>query len=74
MPALIRPNSVKVLTQDGEIKVSLTLDLNINLNSNEIVSTQSFETNKTIEKKEEKTEWAIPDFESLPTVNFGKKL
>ena len=37
MPALIRPGSVKVVTKDGEVQVSITLELNINLNSEGIL-------------------------------------
>ena len=32
MAQLIRPSDVKIITKDGELKVSITLDLNINMN------------------------------------------
>ena len=31
MPQLIKPGEVKVITKDGEVKISISLDLNINL-------------------------------------------
>lgn len=75
MPNLIRPNSVKVITQDGEVQVSITLDLNINLNTEGIVTAQNIESKKEekkIEEPKEETLWAIPDFDSMPKINFGK--
>lgn len=75
MPALIRPGSVKVVTQDGEVQVSITLELNINLNSNGLVTSSAVETVKEpLQKKEENTEWEIPDFGTSPKLSFGKNI
>lgn len=73
MPALIKPGSVKVITQEGEVQVSITLELNINLNSDGVVAAAVIsEKEKVIEKKKEDSIWEIPDFESS-TINFGKR-
>lgn len=73
MPALIKPGSVKVITQDGEVHVLITLELNINLNSDGLTSLDvNTETQKATEKKIDDTAWAIPDFESS-SIEFGKK-
>jgi hypothetical protein len=70
MPQLIKPGSVKVVTRDGEVQVSITLELNINLNADGVrVGAQAVET----KDKPEKSEWAIPDFEASPKLNFGKR-
>ena len=51
MAQLIKPGSVKVITENGEVKVSITLDLNINLNSGNIqVSAQSNTTEQQIKQ------------------------
>lgn len=72
MPQLIKPSDVKVLTKDGEIKVSITLDLNINLQDiNNKKLDNDFQNNK-IEQTEDKTIWQIPDFNS-EKINFGKE-
>lgn len=70
MPALIKPGSVKIITKEGEVQVSITLELNINLNADGVkVGTQA------VERKEEpeKNDWAIPDFNASPKLNFGKR-
>lgn len=73
MPARLVPNSVKIITQDGEVQMFITLELNINLNTNGVISTIETETKKTLEKPvKENTEWAIPDFGSTK-IDFGKK-
>ena len=75
MPALIRPGTVKVITQDGEVHVLITLDLNINLNNDRITTSSAVETVKDqLKKKEENTEWEIPDFGTSPKLNFGKNI
>lgn len=80
MASLIKPGTVKILTKDGEVQVSLSIDLNINLNSQglsvvagEVVATEVVPSKSGASKKEEKFEWAIPDFEEAPKINFGKK-
>ena len=72
MPSLIKPGTVRVLTQDGEVQVSITLELNINLNTEGVlqVSGQSM-VKKEVEK--ESVEWAIPDFNESPKIDFGKQ-
>jgi len=77
MAQLIKPGSVKVITENGEVKVSITLDLNINLNSGNIqVSAQSNTTEQQIKQnvsnKKESDDWLIPDFGASPKLNFGK--
>lgn len=65
---------MKVVTKDGECKISLTIDLNVNLNTMGISvgsSVSKVETQQTQDK--EKTHWEIPDFGAMPKVNFGKK-
>ena len=75
MAQLIRPSDVKIITKDGELKVSITLDLNINMNGS--VETVSVDGKSTIKKEalvdniEDKVSWAIPDFAS-EKINFGK--
>jgi hypothetical protein len=77
MPNLIKPGSVKVTTQDGEIQVSITLDLNINLDSNGLqISANASQASAEKKKEEEDVSWAIPDFSSFKKgekVNFGKE-
>jgi hypothetical protein len=83
MAQLIKPGSVKIITNEGEVQVSITLELNINLNTDSIkvVSQQIEENNKEEKKKEEKKkeeknisdDWLIPDFGTSPKLNFGKK-
>jgi len=80
MVQLIKPNTVKVVTKDGEIQVSIAIELNINLNTdginlnNNSVGNYTKEISNKIEaKKEEKTNWEVPDFETSEIINFGKK-
>jgi hypothetical protein len=73
MPQLIKPNDVKVITKDGEVKISLSLDLNINLNQNTVdVDIGSPILNKKQVDDNDKTIWQIPDFSSNEKINFGK--
>ncbi len=70
MAQLIKPNSVKILTQEGE--VTIHLEITINLNSDGLnVSTQAVK-NEEVKKEKEKDEWMIPDFGDSPKINFGK--
>lgn len=75
MAQLIKPNAVKVVTQDGEVKVTIALELTINLNSENmnISSSNKFENTTAKKSVEEKTIWEIPDFVPVPKVGFGKK-
>ena len=68
----ISPQSVKVITQDGEVHVLITLELNINLNSNEIQTVASSEKTE-IKKEKESDIWELPDFGNSPKINFGKE-
>ena len=36
MPQLIKPGNVKIMTQDGEVQVTIALELTINLNADVI--------------------------------------
>jgi uncharacterized protein YjhX (UPF0386 family) len=74
---LIRPGSVKVITQDGEVQVSIALELTINLNTDGLqLSAQgrpeSIEKSKELKKKDD-VMMEIPDFAPSPKVDFGKK-
>lgn len=80
MASLIKPGSVKLVTKDGEIQVSLTIDLNLNINADGSLGPSRAETSQVNEESKvqsqntkEKFEWAIPDFEDAPKINFGKK-
>lgn len=72
MAQLIKPNSVKILTQEGE--VTIHLEITINLNSDGLnVSTQAVKNNEIKKEKEkESNEWMIPDFGDSPKIDFGK--
>jgi hypothetical protein len=73
MPNLIKPNSVKIITKDGEILVSLQIDLNINLNQNGSSFTSNNSNTSSVNKKDDDDfEWAIPDFKKSEKVDFGK--
>lgn len=73
MPQLIKPGSVKILSQDGEVQVTIALELTINLNTDGVkVSAQAIENKKEM-LKEEKDEWMIPDFGASPKLDFGKR-
>lgn len=76
MAQLIKPGSVKVLTNDGEVQVSISLDLTINLNTDGIkVAAQATDA---LKKNNESSipdggDWLIPDFDASPKIDFGKK-
>lgn len=77
MPQLIKTGDVKVVSKDGEVKLSITLDLNINLGELQglgLAGTSSNNTKKEeklLDNLEEKVHWAVPDFTS-EKINFGK--
>lgn len=78
MPQLIKPGDVKIVSKDGEVKLSITLDLNINLGDLGISGVSGISgsglnnsENKSLKDSEEKVHWAIPDFTS-EKINFGK--
>lgn len=68
MAQLITPNTVKVVSQNGEVTISLKLDLNINLNQNggiasiDATDTGNEITKKIIKKSDDDVQWEIPDF------------
>ena len=71
MPQLIKPGSVKILTHDGEVQVSIALELTINLNTDGVkVSAQAVEQKRESPKD---SEFMIPDFGSSPKIDFGKR-
>ena len=77
MAKLITPNTVKVVTQNGEVTIYLKLDLNINLNQNggiaSIDATDSgSEIVRKVGKKSDDVQWEIPDFGPSKKINFGK--
>lgn len=80
MAQLITPNSVKVVTQNGEVTISLQIDLNINLNQAGIsfinndgnIKDHNINANASGAKKDEDFEWVIPDFKKTEKVDFGK--
>lgn len=73
MPQLIKPGDVKILTKDGEMKISISLDLNINLNDlANLAPSVKKDSSEVAVKTQEKIEWAIPDFAPAEKINFGK--
>jgi hypothetical protein len=73
---LLKPNAVKVVTQDGEVQVTISLELTINLNSDnlKISGTPIQSDNNFVKNKQEKEPiWEIPDFSTGPKVDFGKR-
>ena len=78
---LLKPNSVKVIADDGELHIIIALELNINLNSENLktsdalfVSNESSIVKKSnVETKENSPNWEIPDFGPTPKFEFGKK-
>lgn len=78
MAQLIKAHDVKVVTKDGECKLSISIDLNLNLNTSGItVGVQNVKTEQVSQQEKEKntdgTQWEIPDFTPMPKLNFGKK-
>lgn len=75
----VSPKNVTIVTKDGELQISLTLDININLNNGEFFTEKSLikkEENKKeiIEELSVEEKYIIPDFSSSPKINFGEKL
>jgi hypothetical protein len=76
---LLKPNNVKVVTKDGEMHITISLELSINLNSDnlKIAAAPNFVVPQAEEKlKKQSTDepmWEIPDFSPMPKVDFGKK-
>lgn len=74
----LKTNGQKVVAKDGEVQVTISLELNINLNSDGLIvganasNVQQTSTKKQIEEKDEKIDYAIPNFKSKNKLNFGK--
>lgn len=83
MAQLIRPGSVKVRSQDGEVQVTIALELTINLNTEGLsiaaaaapIQAQQQGVLENAKEKAKKNDvvWEIPDFGTTPKVDFGKK-
>jgi hypothetical protein len=76
MAQLIKPQNVKVVTQDGEVVISLQLDININLNQNGSLSVSDNSNVKQVSTKQKSDDddvaWMIPDFKPTEKIKFGK--
>jgi len=70
---LIKASDIKVITKDGECKLSINIELNINLNSVGSLANQQEAVVTQKETDKASTIWEIPDFETIPKINFGKK-
>ncbi len=66
MPQLIRPNQVKIMTNDGEVNVHITLDLNVNLEGGVVNMSKK-------QEEEEEAEILVPTFSPSKKIKFGKK-
>lgn len=78
MAQLIKASDVKVITKDGECRLSISIDLNVNLNASGIaVGVQNTKVEQVTQQEKENTKestlWEIPDFTPMPKLNFGKK-
>jgi len=73
---LIKTGDLRVITKEGECKLSISIDLNINLNTLG-VSVNAQANNQNVvqeeEKKKDDVAWQIPDFSPVQKLNFGKK-
>lgn len=76
MAVLVNPSNVKVISQNGEVTLSLQIDLNINLNCNGSPSVGNVYNNPstpTVKPKEDdEAAWLVPDFNSKEKIKFGK--
>jgi hypothetical protein len=76
---LLKPNNVKVVTKDGEMHVTISLELTINLNSDnlKVTASPSYVVPQAEQKAKKQVDdnpmWEIPDFAPMPKVEFGKK-
>jgi hypothetical protein len=68
MVQVIKPQQVKVVTNQGECVVSIVLDLNINLTSDGRTRVQE---DPLPAPREEQVEWAVPEF-GPAKIKFGK--
>ena len=77
MAVLVNPSNVKVISQNGEVTLSLQIDLNINLNCNGSPSVNGgFNSPAPPVSKpkdeEDNATWLVPDFNSKEKIKFGK--
>lgn len=70
MPTKIYKPASVVVSNGGEIKI--TLELNINLNSDGISASVVAKT--TDEKEQDPFEFVIPEFTSVEGIEFGKQV
>lgn len=71
MPQHNQLRNVKIITKEGECNISLTLDINVNINNGAV---SVVPTVTAVQKEEEETTWAIPQFSSQTNkIKFGKK-
>jgi hypothetical protein len=77
MPQRITPvTKTRVITQDGEVHMTIELELTLNLNINgtgEVVASATPNV-KVIKEDDDKVELQIPDFTSGPKLDFGQKI
>lgn len=76
MAVLVNPSNVKVISQNGEVTLSLQIDLNINLNCNgspSVGNGYSAPSSPVVKPKEDdEAAWLVPDFNSKEKIKFGK--
>ncbi len=81
MPQIIKTPQTKIVTKNGEIELSITvepivIELTLNISSDGNISVgetkASAQSIKVTEPEEEKTNWAVPSFGSSPKIKFGK--
>jgi len=80
MANLIQPSQVKVVTNNGEVTVHLTIDLNLNLNQNGSIGVSEDSSDRQVtsfskpKKKDDddKVMWEVPDFKPSEKLKFGK--
>jgi len=61
----------KVITKEGEVKLSISLDLNININADGQISATVVGQESKSAKEDDKVEYIIPDFTSHK-IKFGQ--
>lgn len=75
MPQRITPaTKTRVITQDGEVHMIITLELNININGNGQVTASATPTATTVTEDDDAVDFAIPDFTSGEKLDFGQKV
>jgi hypothetical protein len=67
MPRIVKPDTVKVVTKDGECHVAIDLTININTTGGGVSVVEE-------EKTEEKPAWQMPNFAPTQKIKFGKNV